>query len=83
MQKWDYVVAHVVRELKKPFEPMAMNANGHILGKQGLISNSGKNLYAWLEEMGDEGWEVVSASVVPLGAFGNESHMLILKRPKE
>ena len=81
MQKWEYVVAHVVRELKNPFAPLVANANGQFLGKPGLISWGGKNLYAWLQEMGAEGWEVVSASVVSTGSFGNEGHTIILKRP--
>lgn len=60
MQKWEYTFAYINASVNIP---LVVTVNGVLLEKkQPFTGGYGPPLYPWLQMMGEDGWELVSAS---------------------
>ncbi len=70
MKKWEYLFVSAIYHMKCGYTPVAANAK-HLHFKDEMC------IYTYADKLGDEGWELVSAT-----ESGNTLR-LFFKRPKE
>jgi len=83
MQKWEYM-NFVVHSWPDDGDPYVTYVNGEKVGDPGGMFRHPTHplLLAYLNEMGNLGWEVASASVMRPRQNNERATMFLLKRPK-
>jgi hypothetical protein len=73
-QKWEYTEAVVI-------DGLVMFINGKQIGDVGFFKSKGTPIREFLNQMGQEGWELVN--IFPKGTEGIRRSDIFLKRPLE
>jgi Domain of unknown function (DUF4177) len=79
MQKWEYIFI-VAGRLNETWKAVIVN------GRELKDWKSGPSLYDYINDKGEEGWELVSASFSPIftqtAYVESDDYRLVMKRPK-